>query len=124
MGQPSAESDGTEALAVEYYRLAGEIEELQRRLEPVEQELLARMKDGDEIDVPGTRRRLRRRSRGVLDPDKLQEHPEVSQSLWNSITRRVPFAPLMKVAVHKGKLKQKTIDECSKRSKPWLSITK
>lgn len=124
MAQPASESAKTEDLAADYYRLAGELEALQRLLDPLESELLARMKDGDKVDIPGTTRRLTRRSRGVLDPDILEKHPDMKPTLWNSITKRVPYKVLIDAAIFKGKITPKMIKECSHRSKPWLQITK
>lgn len=124
MAEPIGEQRGTEELAAEYYRLTGLIESLERQLDPVTDALLARLKDGDTVDVPKTRRRLRRRSRRVLEADRLEQHADMTTRLWNSITRRVPFEPLMTLAIHKGKLTQKMVNECSRRSRPWIEIMK
>jgi hypothetical protein len=112
----------TDELIIEWLKLTNQINKLKSRLEPIEQELLGRLKVGDPVPIPKKAEKIVKRDRAQLDPEKL--HEEVSDDVWETITELKPVADRIKVAIRDGLLTQDTVTVCSTRTKPWLAITK
>jgi len=110
----------TDDLVSEWYRLKTRIKALEDKLEPVEREIMNRMKVGDELEVPRKPVKIKKCARSVLIPEILEER--VSPELWSNITVPKPDATLMKIAQRKGVLSEADIKAASKPSKPWLII--
>lgn len=61
------------------------------------------------------------RDRAVLDADKLKA--AVSTQVWTQITSRKPVSLLIAVAIRRGLLTRKLVQQCSHRSQPWIAIS-
>jgi hypothetical protein len=110
----------TDDLLSEWYRLRIRIAALEELLDPVERELLSRMRVGDELPVPRKKVKIKKCARSVLIPEILEER--VSPELWAAITIPKPDAALMKIAKRRGVLRDSDLSAATKMSKPWLII--
>jgi len=114
--------EDTDALITEWSKLTTQMDKLKLKLKPVEQELLARLKIGDPVQIPRKPEKIVKRDRRQLDPVKLQD--AVSDKVWKLITEPKPVAARIEVAIRDGKLTEDVVESCSTRSKAWLAITK
>lgn len=108
----------TEDLAKRWAQLAARRKKLQEEIEAVERELMPRMKPGDEIAI-GTKK-VKMRDRRQLNDEELEER--VSPETWEAITVRKPDALLIKLALRSGRISANDIDDCSRRTRPWLEV--
>lgn len=113
-------ADEREQLAADLYALVVELAPLLRKQEEIEKALLDKMEDGDKIYIPGTAEYVVRRSRKVLKPEELEE--QTPTRIWTKITKKVPVAALIDLAIKNGQLDAEVVASCYGRSKPWIEV--
>lgn len=107
-------------LASDLYALEVELAPLLRKQEEMKKALVERMKDGEKIYIPGTAEYVVRRSRKVLKDEELEQ--KTPPKIWTKITKRVPVAALIALAIERKQLDANVVESCYGRSKPWIEI--